>query len=210
MHTERSKLLTNQRDPLFPLFRSRLMTDVATTVFFDDDGLTIQQLSDHLDVDRKNVTEVVDTLVDAGVFSQRRIGRSRLLNANTDAPFYMPLLQLLTIVQGPPRVIASTLRNIPGVQGAYIYGSWAARTSGIPGGAPKDVDVLIITAERATSKLRVQVLESLDQAADTLKRPVNPTIVTIDQWMHVSDPFLDDLRNEPLVEALPMREPVAT
>lgn len=35
---------------------------------------------------------------------------------------------------------------MPGIESAYIYGSWARRYAGEPGGQPQDIDVTVLTA----------------------------------------------------------------
>ena len=190
--------------PLFPLFRSRLMAEITNLVFTSDAGHTISELASATSSDRKNVRTVVDSLVEAGVFTATQVGRSRLITANESSLVYRPLLQLLTIVQGPPSVIARELSELPEVRGAFIYGSWAARAQGIPGSQPRDIDLLVITRERVSPRLRVKVVDVLDRAAESLGRPVNPTFATLEQWTHSEDRFLQDIKAGPMVEAKPL------
>ena len=46
----------------------------------------------------------------------------------------------------PLPVLSQLLACVPGINAAYIYGSWAARYHHEPGGPPNDLDVLVIGA----------------------------------------------------------------
>jgi predicted nucleotidyltransferase len=43
-----------------------------------------------------------------------------------------------------PLPVFTAVADVPGVERAFIYGSWAARYQGRPGPIPSDVDVLVI------------------------------------------------------------------
>jgi hypothetical protein len=81
-------------------------------------------------------------LVGAGLPTDRRVGNVRLLRAATDTPLSRPLTDLLAVTYGPLPVLTDALAAVPGVERAFIYGSWAARYRGEPGPVPDDVDVL--------------------------------------------------------------------
>ena len=72
------------------------------------------------------------------------IGRSKLLHANADSPYFPPLARLVVMSFGPPLVIGEEFGTLSHVERVFIYGSWAARYAGEQGPAPHDVDVLLI------------------------------------------------------------------
>jgi len=39
----------------------------------------------------------------------------------------MPLVELLLLTYGPATILPSILADVPGIDKAHIYGSWAAR-----------------------------------------------------------------------------------
>lgn len=55
-----------------------------------------------------------------------------------------PLAELLAVTYGPTAVLGEILAYVPGVNEAYLYGSWAARYRGHRGDVPRDVDVLAV------------------------------------------------------------------
>jgi hypothetical protein len=91
-------------------------------------------------------------------------------------------------------VLARLLTGIPGVEEAFIYGSWAARFTGATGRAPGDVDVLAVgTPDRA----------ALNEAAVLAERelglPVQITKVARAAWEQASEPFIQTVQAKPKV-----------
>ncbi|MDQ2846795.1 MAG: nucleotidyltransferase domain-containing protein, partial [Actinomycetota bacterium] len=90
------------------------------------------------------------------------------MEANTSGTLYQPLTDLMAVTYGPEPVLRELLSNIPGIQEAHIYGSWAARRSGEPGPTPRDIDVIVI------GNTPTHVLDDVaEQAEADLHRPVN-------------------------------------
>jgi hypothetical protein len=76
-----------------------------------------------------------------------------LLRAGTSA-LIGPLANLLLLGYGPKTVVETALTGIPGVQRAFIGGSWAARYHGQHGAFPNDVDVIVVGKPDATTSPR--------------------------------------------------------
>ena len=93
-----------------------------------------------------------------------------------------PLRDVLLVATGPAVLLAEHLQAIPGIEGAFLYGSFAARMRGVEGPASHDID--------ACSKVE-----------ESVSRPVNPTILTASEVRERSG-FLDDLRAKPVVPIL--------
>jgi len=72
------------------------------------------------------------------------VGRTKLVQADREAPFYLPLRDLVVIVLGPAQVLGEELAGLDGVSAAAIFGSWAARALGEAGSSPVDIDLLVI------------------------------------------------------------------
>jgi predicted nucleotidyltransferase len=145
------------------------------------------------------VKDEVDRLVAAGLLRDRRVGNLRLVRASLDTVLARPLTELLAVTFGPLPVLSDLLRNVSGVDAAYLYGSWAARYLGEAGDPPQDVDVLVVgTADLDT-------LDDVARAAeDRLGRPVSISRLAPVTWAarHEAsddDPFLVSIRDRPLV-----------
>lgn len=187
--------------PLLPVFRSRLQGELLALVLGSTSTeWTAEELSRRTGHPRHTVANELRRLEEAGVFMARMIGRSKLVRANVENPYYEPLSQLALMSFGPPQVIREEFASIGHVEQLFIFGSWAARYAGERGPAPHDVDVLVIGAPD-----RDEVYEAAHRAQERLGREVNPTIRKPDLWHGAQDGFARQLRSSPLVE-IPLHE----
>jgi len=132
-------------------------------------------------------------LVDAGILSERQVGRTRLISADGESPLVDPLRQILTVVSGPVVILAEELARIDGIESAFLYGSFAARMLGDAGPAPHDIDVMVLGEPEVDA-----VHEACSRAEAAVHRPVNPTILTAEEFVEHSG-FLDNVRGGPVV-----------
>jgi hypothetical protein len=100
---------------------------------------------------------------------------------------------LLTLSFGPHFVIGEEFRSLDAIAVA-IYSSWAARYQGIAGGAPRDVDVLVIG-----DVPRRDLYEAAERAEERLRLPVNPVPCSPARWFAASDPLIQQIRSAPVV-----------
>jgi len=76
--------------------------------------------------------------------STRRVGRTRLVSANTDSPYFVALRQLLVAAFGVPGRLRAALVGLGGIEEVQIFGSCTARWYGESGARPVgDIDVLV-------------------------------------------------------------------
>jgi DNA-binding transcriptional ArsR family regulator len=137
-----------------------------------------------------------ERLVETGFLTDRRRGKLRLIRAVTDSVISRPLTDLLAVTYGPLPVLTGLLQAVPGVEQAYIYGSWAARYLGEPGPIPADVDVLVVGSPTLDD-----LDDIADQAQQKLRRPVNIRRIRRESWEDPdpADPFLVSIRSRPLI-----------
>ncbi|MEW6582038.1 MAG: ArsR family transcriptional regulator [Actinomycetota bacterium] len=181
---------------LLPLFRSEGQGKLLARVYLAADRpAPIRALANELGIDAGGLTREADRLESAGLVRSERIGRQRLLRPNTDSPYYPELHGLLLKAFGPATMIGPPLAAVSGIERAYLFGSWAARYLGQPGGDPADVDLLIVGSPPRRDVARVT--RTLSQA---LGREVNATIVTAERWRGAGDGFIRQVRSGPLVE----------
>lgn len=179
---------------LIPIFRSPLQARLLLWILTSDEGATASQLARTLQEPEPTVSREARRLLDAGLLRGEKIGRATVLRGATDNPAIAPLRQLLIVTYGPARLLEQSLRGIPGIDEAYIHGSWAARFHGEAGKAPGDIDVLIVgTPDRGT------VDESLEGIEGQLGREVNVTYVSPQRWADAHDPFLRTVKERPIV-----------
>jgi predicted nucleotidyltransferase len=144
--------------------------------------------------DPGNTAREVVRLERAGIVTTRRVGRTKLVQANRQAPFYRALVELVTVVLGPAKVLAEELAGVDGILSAEIFGSWAARYHGESGQAPSDVDLLVVGAPD-----RDDLRDATQAAARRLNRPVNPVVVSPRRWNSAEDGFIREVRSRPRV-----------
>jgi hypothetical protein len=184
--------------PLLPLLRSRVQGDLLALLYLRPDReYSLTEAAARIGASVKAVHQEASRLVDAGLLVDRRVGNVRLVRAAVDTPLTRPLTDLLAVTYGPLPVLTDALAVVPGVQRAFIYGSWAARYQGEPGPVPKDVDVLVIGTADADDLDAVA-----QQVQRRLGRPVNIRRIRPARWQRpdARDPFLRSVRERPLVE----------
>lgn len=163
---------------LLPLLRSQIQGDLLALLFLHpDEEFSVSEVARACDVAVSSVHHEVTRLHDAGLIRDRRVGRTRLVRADTSNVLAGPLTDLLAVTYGPRPVLADTLRDLAGVDRAYIYGSWAARYSGTPGPVPNDVDLLVV----GTADLD-DLADAVRPAEEVLRRQVNIRRVGSDVW----------------------------
>ncbi len=181
---------------LLPLLRSAFQGELLAWLFLHPEQEYPQvELARRFEVTPSAVTREVDRLVAAGLVKERRLGNLRLIGADAEVVVARPLTELLALTYGPVAVLPELLDDVPGVDEAYVYGSWAARYSGEPGGVPRDLDVLVV-GEADEDDL----YDVAREAERRLGREVNIRRMSRSSWESAdADPFLESLRSRPLV-----------
>jgi DNA-binding transcriptional ArsR family regulator len=161
-----------------------------------DHEYSLTDVARHIGASVKSVHVEAGRLIEAGLVRDRRIGNTRLLSAAEQSVMTRPLTDLLAVTYGPLPVLGDLLVSVPGVEEAYIYGSWAARYQGEAGPLPADIDVLVVgQADR-------DELDAVAQAAQqVLGREVNIRRIGLPSWRDPDpkDAFLASVRKRPLV-----------
>lgn len=181
--------------PLLAVFRSQLQGELLAMVLLRDTANTIADLARELDAPLSTVHREVRRLERAGILRTEQMGRGRLVSANHENPAVHPLLELVAITFGPRHVVEEEFSRLAGVEGVYLFGSWASRNFGVEGRVPGDVDVLVVG-----SPDRDEVFAAADRAQIRLHREINATIVSVERWSESQEPFLRAIRSQPLLE----------
>jgi hypothetical protein len=190
-------LMRTPPPPLLPILRSQVAGDLLALLYLHPDAeYSLTEVAAIIGSSVAAVHHEVNQLAPAGLIMARKRGNLRLVGAATDSLLARPLTDLLAVTYGPLPVLTDLLREVDGIEEAYIYGSWAARYQGEPGPVPADVDVLVIGSP---------VVDDLDDAAEQgerqLHRPVNIRNIRPETWADddPDDPFLRSIRSRPLV-----------
>lgn len=190
---------------LLPILRSRQQGEILAWLLDEPDReVSLTELSQRLDVPGSSVYREVDRAERAGLVVSRRVGRTRLVRANSQSRFFVPLRLLLVMSFGVPERLARALRGVSGVETAYVFGSWAARYRNVPGQRPVgDIDLLVLGDPD-----RDAVYRSVTNVEPELGYPVQVTFQTGD-WLETgADSFHDTVVSRPLVQIVGAEERV--
>jgi DNA-binding transcriptional ArsR family regulator len=181
---------------LTPFVRSDAVGAILAEVFLHADELTLAELARRTGVLPAVVHKEVSRLVEAGVLADRRQGNNRLVRADESHPLYGPMSEIVAASYGPVPVLKALLARADGVGAAFIYGSWAARRSGQPGGFPRDVDVMVVGDLSVDDLVAIQA-----EARAQLGLDVNIHRTTAQDWKdRGNNPFLAEVASRPVVE----------
>jgi len=110
-------------------------------------------------------------LAEAGLVPSERVGNLRRFRANPHSPVFGELVALTRKTLGAEPTLREALQPLlPGLQGAWIYGSVAKQTDT----AQSDIDVMLVGKNLSLAK----VLELLMPVEAQLGRKINPTCYT--------------------------------
>jgi predicted nucleotidyltransferase len=164
---------------LLPIFRSSGQARLLAQLFGlpAGEGLTLAALGRAAGLAPSRVHREVESLESAGLVWSERVGTARLVRPNVESPYYPELRSLLLKAFGPAAVLEPLLSEVPGVEEAFLFGSWASRYLGEPGSAPADIDLLVVGDVDPGS-----VYRACRRAEEALGRPVNATILSAREW----------------------------
>ncbi len=177
-----------------PILRSQHQAELLTVLLLHPGTeYTMSELSRQLSLPLTTTQREINRLSQAGLITDRRVGRTRVVSANPASRYARPLTELLTLAFGPHVVISEEFHGIPAA-GVAIYGSWAARYHGVAGPPPADVDVLVIGAPP-----RADVYDAAERAEQRVGFPVNVTLCSPERWAAAADALVQQIRSAPLV-----------
>jgi predicted nucleotidyltransferase len=126
---------------LLPLLRSATQAGLLERLLLAPDAAyTVSELASALGVTDMSVRRELDRMRAAGIVERQRVGRQGLFRADRGSPLYEPLRQLVERSVGVEALLRESLNDIPGVEAAGIFGSWARGEVD----AQSDVDLLVI------------------------------------------------------------------
>lgn len=190
--------MRGQPPPLLPILRSASQAELLWAILSDPTReRSLTELAEQVAISIPTVAREVERAARAGLVQVRKVGRTNLVSANFESEYSEPLRRLLLIAVGPRRVIAEALDGIPGIEEAYLFGSWADRYSGNEGELPRDIDLLIIGSPN-----RSAVYTAIEPLETELGRPIQVVFRSVEQWSHLREPFVATVRSRPLVPLL--------
>jgi hypothetical protein len=181
---------------LAPIFRSDTQLQILGATYLEPERrFTMPELIARTHRPQPTVAREVDRLIEAGLLeSELRSGR-RTVWAATTSPIFDELRSILLKTVGPKTVLEQQYHGVPGIDRAWIYGSWARRYSGEAGPLPQDIDLMVVgTADVNTIRGKA------DLASRVLGRDVNVSVLSPAEWNAAGTGFIAHLKDGPLVE----------
>lgn len=163
---------------------------------------SVSQLAHAADTSLPTATREVARFEDAGLVRTIKRGNTRYVQVLTDHPVYRPLADLMAVTFGPAAVLRGVLADVPGIEQAFIYGSWAARYEDVPGGVPGDIDVLVLGAPDHNA-----LDEAVGRAEDVLGREVNVRQVEPSAWADDDSGFKRTVLTSPKISVVSQDTP---
>ena len=178
-----------------PVFRSEAQARLLSSILLAGDELSLTELALRTETPYATAHREVARLLDAGIFTERTVGRTRLISANPESLLVAPLREILAIVTGPVIFLTRELLAIANIEAAFLYGSYAARSTGVAGPPPGDIDLMVVgTPDRDA------IYDACDRVERKVGRPVNPTIMTLAEAQAESQSgFMKTVTSQPTV-----------
>ena len=162
---------------LAPIFRSDGQARLLSVALLGGGELSIRDLAGQAGVAYPTAHREVARLISTGILQERLVGKSRMILANSASPLVPPLQEILRIATGPVPLLAGELTDVPGVVAAFLYGSFAARLADVDGDSPRDIDLMVIGTPTPLA-----VYDVCERVEHLVGRPINPTIMTSDEY----------------------------
>ena len=118
---------------------------------------TARQLSKALDAISVSIHRELHRALATGLLTREPIGKTYVYRAATDSPLHEPLRLLLERTVGVEAELRRALTDVPGVEAAFIHGSFAKKAKLRP---TSDVDVLVLgRADPRALRRRIRRIE---------------------------------------------------
>ncbi len=148
---------------------------ILAVLFGSPDGaFFLRQIARNVDVSVGSVQRELKTLTEAGITLRNQTGNQVFYRANRGHPLYPELHALIAKTLGVFHLVSAALWPLADrIQYAFVYGSFARgeETAG------SDIDLLVIGSVTLDD-----LLERLASVELSLRRPINPSIYSLEEW----------------------------
>jgi hypothetical protein len=181
---------------LSPLIRSDVQGLILARLFLNSGtDFTITELADFAYTSVPTSMREVDRLVDAEYVIARELGRVRLIRANENHVLFNSIFQVVAHSYGPAAILPAALRDLFGLQQAFVHGEWAARLAQIPGPIPAEIDLILIG-----NMNRIDASRALSKAEKVIGKTINVQFASNFDWDREATEFIRAMRAKPLLQ----------
>ncbi len=166
---EMRTVLTSVGDLLFGQTRGRVL---ALLYGAPDETLFVRQIARQVETSAGTVQRELNLLAEAGLIKRSTVGNQVFYQANQEHPEYPELRALLAKTTGVFQMLKTALGPLSSrIDLAFVYGSVARGEEK----ATSDIDLMVIGAVSLD-----EVLDAVGPVEKQLRRPVNPTIYSLE------------------------------
>ena len=178
--------LTSVGDLLFGQTRGRVL---ALLYGAPDETFFVRQIARQIETSVGTVQRELALLTDAGLIKRSAVGSQVFYQANQEHPEFPELRALLAKTTGVFQMLKTALAPLSSrINLAFVYGSVARGEEK----AASDIDLMVIGAVSLD-----EVLDAVGPVEKQLRRPVNPTIYSLEDMrarLHEGNHFLQSLK----------------
>jgi len=149
--------------------------------------LHLRDLAERLSIDPSNLSRELRHLEREGLFRSEVSGRQKYFQLNREYSLFDEVRSIVAKTIGAVPLIAQSLTKVEGIEGAYLYGSFARNQQD----AASDIDVLVIGNPKGEA-----LAEAMQKLERQLGREVNYTVLTrkeFDSRRTRKDAFLENV-----------------
>ena len=149
--------------------------------------LHLRDLAGRLSIDPSNLSKELGRLEGEGLFRSEVSGRQKYFQLNREYTLFDEVRSIVAKTIGAVPLLAQSLKEIKGIEEAYLYGSFAHNQQD----AVSDIDLFVIGAPRGEA-----VAEAVRKLERQLGREVNYTVLTrkeFDSRRTRKDAFLENV-----------------
>jgi hypothetical protein len=185
---------------LMPVFRSEAQARLLAELFLDSGNdvpeISVTDLAARTDVASTIAHREVQELVEAGLLTDsHRDGCGDRWVRPALTACRSALAEVIAYGYGAKPLLERELSQVPGITRAFLFGSWAARYSGVRGAPPHDVDLLVMgNADRDA------LYDACEAVERRVRREIHLTRYVGDDWEARTDGFARTVMERPIVE----------
>ncbi len=168
--------------------RSQLRRELLR-YYFTNPGAShyLRELAGLLRLDPANLSRELGRLERQGLFASERRGIQKYFHLNRSYPLYEEVRRIVFKTVGAVGQLRNSLKQVPGVEEAYLYGSFARNQQD----AMSDIDVLLVGQPRAE-----ELEGAIRKLERQLHREINYTLLSPKEFRTrraTKDAFLEDI-----------------
>ncbi len=154
--------------------RSNITRQVLAGLFLKPQGsFYVNELARRLKLDSGNLTRKLHELESAGLLKSESRGREKYYSLDPKYPLFQEYRHIVMKTVGVENSLKQLLKTLPGVQKAYIFGSYAEDRMD----SASDIDLLVVGAHKTMDLQR-----KLSKLQRTVSREINVISLSSEEY----------------------------